>query len=626
MTSIMHQINFLLFLFLIFSVPLFSQAPICDGNLGENIFEDGDFGSGITNILNPDPNIAPGYNYTFLGPPNDGFYLITNNTGAWPGLYPTWLAIQDNSNDPQGYMMVVNASFNPGLFYEQIIDDLCDNTVYEFSADIINLIASGVSGHIAPNVSFLINDEVEFSTGNIPQNNQWNTYGFTFETLPGQTTVKLSLRNEAPGGIGNDLALDNITFRACGPQALILPTAIENICLDGDPVALEATINGDQYPTPSVQWQQSFDEGLTWVDIPGETSLTYIHTELVSGFYYYRYLLANSPTNLMNTKCRVNSNVKVVHVLPEFFAVTDTICDGGSFLVGNQAYTETGIYIDSLISSIGCDSILTLDLTVLPDLGISADILAIDPTCTNDTNGSFSIENIQNAYPPVQIEFASNIINANTATFENLEANNYNIVITDNHGCSLEQTIVINNPVPFSIDVGPDLMVDLGDFIQINTSSNYTIDNVVWEPEIDIECFDGCLRLTGIPTNSNQYIITAISELGCVTTDTLFIEVNAVRDVYIPNAFSPNDDGFNDVFTVFGKEPAVEAIEEFRVFNRWGSVVFEAENIPPNDQTAGWDGKFGGKSLGADVYIYQISLRYLDGVRKQFSGDILLLK
>ena len=626
MTSIMHQINFLLFLFLIFSVPLFSQAPICDGNLGENIFEDGDFGSGITNILNPDPNIAPGYNYTFLGPPNDGFYLITNNTGAWPGLYPTWLAIQDNSNDPQGYMMVVNASFNPGLFYEQIIDDLCDNTVYEFSADIINLIASGVSGHIAPNVSFLINDEVEFSTGNIPQNNQWNTYGFTFETLPGQTTVKLSLRNEAPGGIGNDLALDNITFRACGPQALILPTAIENICVDGDPVALEATINGDQYPTPSVQWQQSFDEGLTWVDIPGETSLTYIHTELVSGFYYYRYLLANSPTNLMNTKCRVNSNVKVVHVLPEFFAVTDTICDGGSFLVGNQVYTETGIYIDSLLSSIGCYSILTLDLTVLPDLGISADILAIDPTCTNDTNGSFSIENIQNAYPPVQIEFASNIINANTATFENLEANNYNIVITDNHGCSLEQTIVINNPVPFSIDVGPDLMVDLGDFIQINTSSNYTIDNVVWEPEIDIECFDGCLRLTGIPTNSNQYIITAISELGCVTTDTLFIEVNAVRDVYIPNAFSPNDDGFNDVFTVFGKEPAVEAIEEFRVFNRWGSVVFEAENIPPNDQTVGWDGKFGGKSLGADVYIYQISLRYLDGVRKQFSGDILLLK
>ena len=475
-------------------------------------------------------------------------------------------------------------------------------------------------------MSFLINDEVEFSTGNIPQNNQWNTYGFTFETLPGQTTVKLSLRNEAPGGIGNDLALDNITFRACGPQALILPTAIENICVDGDPIALEATINGDQYPTPSVQWQQSFDEGLTWVDIPGETSLTYIHTELVSGFYYYRYLLANSPTNLMNTKCRVNSNVKVVHVLPEFFAVTDTICDGGSFLVGNQAYTETGIYIDSLISSIGCDSILTLDLTVLPDLGISADILAIDPTCTNDTNGSFSIENIQNAYPPVQIEFASNIINANTATFENLEANNYNIVITDNYGCSLEQTIVINNPVPFSIDVGPDLMVDLGDFIQINTSSNYTIDNVVWEPEIDIECFDGCLRLTGIPTNSNQYIITAISELGCVTTDTLFIEVNAVRDVYIPNAFSPNDDGFNDVFTVFGKEPAVEAIEEFRVFNRWGSVVFEAENIPPNDQTVGWDGKFGGKSLGADVYIYQISLRYLDGVRKQFSGDILLLK
>ena len=221
----MRQIHslYISFLLLFFAVALQAQDPICDGNLGENIFEDGDFGSGIANILSPDPNIAPGYNYTFLGPPNDGLYVITNNTGAWPGLFPTWLAIQDNSSDPQGYMMVVNASFNPGLFYEQIIDDLCENTVYEFSADVINLIASGVSGHIAPNVSFLINDEVRFTTGDIPQNNQWNTYGFTFETIPGQTTVKLSLRNEAPGGIGNDLALDNITFRACGPQALICP-------------------------------------------------------------------------------------------------------------------------------------------------------------------------------------------------------------------------------------------------------------------------------------------------------------------------------------------------------------------------------------------------------------------
>jgi gliding motility-associated-like protein len=315
-----------------------------------------------------------------------------------------------------------------------------------------------------------------------------------------------------------------------------------------------------------------------------------------------------------------------VHVLPEFFAVSDTICEGGSYLVGTQVYTQTGVYTDSLISSIGCDSILTLDLTVLPDLGITSDILAIDPTCAGGTNGSFSIDNIQNAYPPVQIEFAGNTINDNAAAFDNLGANSYSIIISDNYGCFTEQTIAINDPVPFNIDVGPDLMVDLGDFIQINTSSNYNIDNVVWEPEIDIECFDGCLRLTGIPTTSNQYIVTAVSELGCVTTDTLFIEVNAVRDVYIPNAFSPNDDGFNDVFTIFGKEPAVEAIEEFRVFNRWGSVVFEAENIPPNDQTAGWNGKFGGKSLGSDVYIYQIVVRYLDGITQQFSGDILLLR
>ena len=228
---------------------------------------------------------------------------------------------------------------------KQTIDNLCENTLYEFSADVINLIQVGVGGHIMPNVSFLLDEQVVYETGNIPQTNAWNTYGFTFTTDPGVTSITLSLRNNAPGGIGNDLALDNITFRPCGPAALILPTEIENICEEGDPIPLEATIIGDQYPTPAIQWQQSFDEGLTWVDISGETAQTYIHTQLSGGFYYYRYLLANSPFNLANSKCRVNSNVKIVHVVPKFYTIIDSICQGLSFMVGNSLYSDEGASI-----------------------------------------------------------------------------------------------------------------------------------------------------------------------------------------------------------------------------------------------------------------------------------------
>ncbi|MEL6943554.1 MAG: hypothetical protein AAFO82_12865, partial [Bacteroidota bacterium] len=150
-------------------------TQICTGNLGDNIFEEGDFGEGSANNIQQNPNIAPGYQYTPFGPPPDGFYTITNNTGAWSGLYGTWMELRDNSSDPNGYMMVVNASFSQGNFYEQIIDGLCENTLYVFSADIINVVKESVTNHIFPNVSFLINEETQYTTGDIPQTEQWNT-------------------------------------------------------------------------------------------------------------------------------------------------------------------------------------------------------------------------------------------------------------------------------------------------------------------------------------------------------------------------------------------------------------------------------------------------------------------
>ncbi|KAA3633969.1 MAG: hypothetical protein DWQ02_12245, partial [Bacteroidetes bacterium] len=157
-----------------------TYGQVCSGNIGENIFTDGDFGSGTANLLTPDPMIAPGYSYTTNPPPSDGYYVLSNNLGSWGGLYATWLPIGDNSTDPFGYMMVVNASFSPGLFYEQEVEGLCENTLYVFTADVINLIKSGTANHTDPNVSFLIDDVVQYSTGIITKTEHWQTYGFTF--------------------------------------------------------------------------------------------------------------------------------------------------------------------------------------------------------------------------------------------------------------------------------------------------------------------------------------------------------------------------------------------------------------------------------------------------------------
>ncbi|HEY3385340.1 MAG TPA: hypothetical protein VGK46_02450 [Saprospiraceae bacterium] len=243
---------------LLIQIRLSAQPALCGGNLGDNIFLAGDFGSGSPAIYPEDPNLAPGFLYTTITPPTDGTYILTNDMSKWAYHWPTWLQIGDNSDDPNGYMMVVNASETPGIFYEQVITNLCENTFYEFSADAINLMRKNMGG-ILPDISFYINDLLQYTTGPVQQDEKWHQYGFTFTSGPGQSTLKLTLRNNAPGGGGNDLALDNISFRACGPDANIKMPAGGKFCANELPL-LSAQIDTD---IGFVQWQMS-DDSLTW--------------------------------------------------------------------------------------------------------------------------------------------------------------------------------------------------------------------------------------------------------------------------------------------------------------------------------------------------------------------------
>ena len=605
-------------------IPCSSFAQVCTGNLGDNIFEAGDFGKGVTNLLYPNPGIAPGYGYANSVPPPDGLYIITNNTGAWSGLYPTWLGIRDNSNDPNGYMMVVNASFSKGIFYEQIVTGLCENTLYEFSADVINLIRRNVTGHIKPDVHFLINDETKYMTGEIPQSEQWNTFGFTFITGSGETSVKLTLRNNAPGGIGNDLALDNISFRPCGPEALILPTEVANICEDGKPIDLFATVVGNQYPSPAFQWQRSFDEGKTWVDINNATTNSTPHTELAGGFYYYRYLLSGDADNLDNSKCRVNSNVKIVRVVPKFYTITDTLCLGLGYQVENTVYRETGIYIDSLTSSLGCDSIVTLNLTILPDNGIEATFTTTPPSCDGYQDASIAVEQIKDGYPTYQITLDKQTF-LNEGIFSELSAGNYLITIKDRYGCTLERNVIIENPELFVINIGQDTTIELGESIGLGFETNYQLQDLKWFPESAVACTQNCLNQALTPTLTQTYTAIATSEVGCQAIDSILVTVLDTRKVYFPNIFSPNNDGENDFFNVFGSQPNVQKILSLKLLDRWGNLIYTQHDVPINDTNQGWDGRFKGEVMVNGIYTYLAEVLFLDEKVLLFSGDVLLV-
>ena len=595
----------------------------CSGNLGENIFEDGDFGSGNSNVVSSDPGIAPGYLYQPHPPPNDGYYTIANYTGYWD-LFPGWIKIYDNSPDPFGYMMVVNASYEPGLFYEKEIAGLCENTLYEFSADVINLLATG-SDMILPNVSFLLNDETKYSTGDIPEDEQWHTYGFTFTTGPGQDAMKLSLRNNAPGGMGNDLALDNISFRPCGPEALILPEVVADICEDGDPLTIEVTLVGDAYETPYYQWQRSVDGGATWANLPGETGTTFTHTQLSAGDYYYRFLVANGPGNIMNYKCRIISNTKIIHVIPKFTQLTDSICQGLEYEVGNSVYTQTGVYVDTLLNRVGCDSIVTLNLQVVPKPDTYAVPNAIDPTCSYLEDGIFSIGSVVDGNPPLTLYFEDDKVDLN-ATITGLAAGYYSYAITDRYGCRFEESVTLTSPPVFQVDLGPALEVDLGDPVHLIPETNLPSSQYFWEPYDLINCGDECVELLWPPPYSMFVAVIATSEKGCLAEDSVYVDVRKVRKVYFPNAFSPNGDGLNDVFTVFGAVPNVQKVLNMAIFNRWGEMIYERSNFVPNEPTEGWDGTFHGKTLAPDSFAYVIEILFLDGETERYRGMVTLVK
>jgi gliding motility-associated-like protein len=95
-------------------------------------------------------------------------------------------------------------------------------------------------------------------------------------------------------------------------------------------------------------------------------------------------------------------------------------------------------------------------------------------------------------------------------------------------------------------------------------------------------------------------------------------------NVYIPNSFSPNGDGMNDIFYIRGK--GIASVKALRVFNRWGMVVFQKHSFPINETGAGWDGRYNGQPLQADVFVYEAEVICDNNEVFSLKGNITLLK
>ena len=326
MKSLLNGVKFFLLVFVLF-LSKFS-AQLCGGSFGAPIFTE-DFGSVSSSFQVISPALQSpaftNYAYSSTFPPDDGEYTISNSTeySAWG-----WQKSADHTNDAfgrYGNMLVVNASYTPGEFYRRRVSNLCSNQVYRFSAWILNIHRQGAN-LIKPNVTFQIRSTSgvvlgSVSTGDLSEEatEKWKNFYLDFKSDPLSSDVDVVLINNADGGMGNDLAIDDISFSPCGPSTSVAATIgnvfTTGVCDNSQSFELEAKINVNTFQAINYIWQKSTDGGFSWIDLTAATTDPIL--KFLAGTYQnndkYRFIVGES-FNINISTCRVFSDVSTVKI------------------------------------------------------------------------------------------------------------------------------------------------------------------------------------------------------------------------------------------------------------------------------------------------------------------------
>jgi gliding motility-associated-like protein len=206
----------------------------------------------------------------------------------------------------------------------------------------------------------------------------------------------------------------------------------------------------------------------------------------------------------------------------------------------------------------------------------------------------------------------------------------YAVTITGQNGCIWSSTFQVDGSLPLQINLVTNVAQTGTGYVTITATLNVSlqsIDTIIWLPAELFNCNGAwCLEQTiPRPDTRTEIKVFAVDTNGCMAQAALFLESIADPEVYIPNVFSPNGDGINDRFTVFGN-PDVDFIEEMQIFDRWGNQVFIATEFPPNEEYYGWDGTFRHEPMNPAVFVYWARVRFADGKTGSFKGDVTLVR
>ncbi|NNC94675.1 MAG: T9SS type B sorting domain-containing protein, partial [Chitinophagales bacterium] len=361
---------------------------------------------------------------------------------------------------------------------------------------------------------------------------------------------------------------------------------------------------------------------------------TQSETNLVAGTYNVTVIDANNCTVIesivINEPPQIQIGLDTTSI--SCFSANDGVINAtlsggsGSFLFNwsngssslNQQNLGPGSYSITVTDGNGCTDSSRIALIEPEPLQI--DLLASNPTCYGSFNGLAVASGFGGSWP-YSYNWSSG---SNSATAQNLESGLHIVTVTDNNGCSTMSSIVLDNPPPIQIitPVNP-IELTLGGTAILDIEHNVNQDSVLitWSPEYGLSCTD-CEDPAASPYHSTEYTVTVtnITDPNVTCTGSTIIEIIVVEnlDLFVPNAFTPNGDGDNDVFNMYSESLAGVRIQ---IFNRIGEMVFES-----SASNAGWDGYYKGELAPPGVYVYNAEILFISGKTVTRNGTVTLIR
>jgi gliding motility-associated-like protein len=250
------------------------------------------------------------------------------------------------------------------------------------------------------------------------------------------------------------------------------------------------------------------------------------------------------------------------------------------------------------------------------------DIQASDVICYGQETGVISLLGA-GGRPPYKYGINGSSFQSDNK-FIGLRAARYTIAVEDAGGCTASQDVTITQPFPLMVDAGLDQSINLGQKITLAATSSNTSVKYQWSPADLVNCSTCQTTLAG-PLRTVRFKIEVTDPVGCKATDELLVTVIKNRPIYPPNAFTPNQDGKNDFFTLYGG-PSARKIRRLQIFDRWGEQMFEAKDLPLGQESLGWNGIYRDQLMPGGVYVYVAEIEFIDDEVLLFKGDVTLVR